>query len=98
MIKIAHRGNTIGSNPLENAPEYIDKSLSEGYEAEIDNPSWNPSDPEANPQRISNPETQSQFANRMTRDYLMSNTVAYELKLERESVPKPTPPNITDPN
>ena len=27
MIKIAHRGNTIGSNPLENAPEYIDKSL-----------------------------------------------------------------------
>jgi hypothetical protein len=36
MIKIAHRGNTIGSNPLENAPEYIDKSLSEGYEAEID--------------------------------------------------------------
>ncbi len=69
-----------------------------GYEAEIDNPSWNPSDPEANPQRISNPETQSQFANRMTRDYLMSNTVAYELKLERESVPKPTPPNITDPN
>ena len=36
MIKIAHRGNTVGSNPLENAPEYIDKSLSEGYEAEID--------------------------------------------------------------
>ena len=54
--------------------------------------------PETNPERIPNPETQSQFANRMTRDYLMSNTVAYELKLERESVPKPTPPNITDPN
>jgi len=36
MIKIAHRGNTVGSDPLENAPEYIDKSLSEGYEAEID--------------------------------------------------------------
>ena len=30
MIKIAHRGNTIGSNTLENAPEYIDKSLSNG--------------------------------------------------------------------
>jgi hypothetical protein len=69
-----------------------------GYEAEIDNPNWNPSDPETNPQRISNPETQSQFANRMTRDYLMSNTVAYELRVERENVPKPTPPNITDPN
>ena len=72
-----------------------------GYEAEINNPDWNPSlplDPETNPERIANPETQSQFANRMTRDYLMSNTVAYELKVERESVPKPTPPNITDPN
>ena len=69
-----------------------------GYETEIDNPNWNPSDPETNPQRISNPETQSQFANRMTRDYLMSNTVAYELRVEKENVPKPTPPNITDPN
>ena len=72
-----------------------------GYEAEINNPNWNPSlptDPETNPETIPNPETQSQFANRMTRDYLMSNTVAYELKVERENVPKPTPPNITDPN
>ena len=72
-----------------------------GYETEINNPDWNPSlpvDPETNPEKITNPETQSQFANRMTRDYLMSNTVAYELKVERENVPKPTPPNITDPN
>jgi hypothetical protein len=72
-----------------------------GYEAEINNPNFDPSlpiDPDANPERISNPETQSQFANRMTRDYLMSNTVAYELKVERENVPKPTPPSITDPN
>ena len=72
-----------------------------GYETEINNPDWNPSlpvDPETNPEKITNPETQSQFANRMTRDYLMSNTVAYELRVERENVPKPTPPNITDPN
>ena len=72
-----------------------------GYQPEINNPDWNPSlpvDPETNPERIPNPETQSQFANRMTRDYLMSNTVAYELKVERENVPTPTPPNITDPN
>jgi len=72
-----------------------------GYESQIDNPNWNPSlpvDPETNPQKVANPETQSQFANRMTRDYLMSNTVAYELRVERENVPKPTPPNITDPN
>ena len=72
-----------------------------GYKAEINNPDWNPSlpvDPETNPERIPNPETQSQFANRMTRDYLMSNTVAHEFKVERENVPTPTPPNITDPN
>ena len=72
-----------------------------GYEPEINNPDWNPSlpiDPETNPQKVANPETQSQFANRMTRDYLMSNTVAYELKVEKENVPQPTPPNITDPN
>jgi len=72
-----------------------------GYEPEINNPDWNPSlpiDPETNPERIANPETESQFANRMTRDYLMSNTVAYELKVEKENVPQPTPPNITDPN
>ena len=72
-----------------------------GYESQIDNPNWNPSlpvDPETNPQKVANAETQSQFANRMTRDYLMSNTVAYELKVEKENVPQPTPPNITDPN
>ena len=69
-----------------------------GYQPEIDNPTWNPSAPETNPEKIPNPETESQFANRMTRDYLMSNTVAYELKVEKENVPQPTPPNITDPN
>ena len=33
-----------------------------------------------------------------TRDFLMENTVAYELRVEKENVPQPTPPNITDPN
>ena len=47
---------------------------------------------------VPNPESESQFANRKTRDFLMENTVAYELRIERENVPKPTPPNITDPN
>ncbi len=72
-----------------------------GYQAQIPNPSFDPSqpiDPETNPEAIANTETPRQFANRMTRDYLMSNTVAYELKVERENVPTPTPPNITDPN
>jgi len=72
-----------------------------GYQAQIDNPNFNPSispDPETNSETIPNPETQSQFANRKTRDFLMENTVAYELRIERENVPRPTPPNITDPN
>ena len=72
-----------------------------GYQSQIENPNFNPSlepDPQTNPETIANPESQSQFANRKTRDFLMENTVAYELRLERENIPKPTPPNITDPN
>ena len=72
-----------------------------GYQAQIENPNFNPSvdlDPQTNPETIANPESQSQFANIKTRDFLMENTVAYELRLERENIPKPTPPNITDPN
>lgn len=72
-----------------------------GYQAQIPNPNFDPSlpvDPETNPENITNPETQSQFANKKTRDFLMENTVAYELRVEKENVPQPTPPNITDPN
>jgi len=37
MKLIAHRGNTHGPNEdKENSPDYIDKCLSEGYDAEID--------------------------------------------------------------
>ena len=71
-----------------------------GYQANIPNPNFDPNepiDPDTNPEFIPNPETTSQFANRKTRDFLMENTVAYELKLEKENVPQPTPPNITDP-
>ena len=72
-----------------------------GYQAQIPNPNFDPSlpvDPETNPENITNPETQSQFANKKTRDFLMENTVAYELRVEKQNVPQPTPPNITDPN
>ena len=71
-----------------------------GYQAEIPNPNFDPElpvDPSTNPENITNPETSFQFANRMTRDYLMNNTVAYELRKEKEAVPQPTPPDITDP-
>jgi len=72
-----------------------------GYQSQIENSNFNPSldpDPQTNPKTIPNPETESQFANRKTRDFLMENTVAHELRIERENISKPTPPNITDPN
>ena len=71
-----------------------------GYQQNIPNPDRDPqqpTDPETNPEYIPNPETTNQFANRMTRDFLMNNTVAYEIKVEKENVPQPTPPDITDP-
>jgi len=70
------------------------------YKTEVPNPNFDPElppDPDTNPQIIPNPETRYQFTNRMGREYLMNNTVSYELKLEKEAVPKPTPPDITDP-
>lgn len=37
MRLIAHRGNTNGPNPLkENHPDYIDETISKGYDVEID--------------------------------------------------------------
>jgi len=70
-----------------------------GYSAQISNPNFNgaiPEDPETNPEFITNPETRNQFANRMTRTFLMENTIAYELKKEKEALPQPTPPDITN--
>ena len=70
------------------------------YKPEVPNPNFDPElpvDPVTNPENIPNPETRYQFTNRMGREYLMNNTVAYELKLEKEAVPQPTPPDITDP-
>ncbi len=72
-----------------------------GYQTQIENPSFDPSlpvDAITNPEHVTNPESESQFANKKTRDFLMENTVAYELRIERENIPKPTPPSITDPN
>tara|TARA_R100000008_G_scaffold82403_1_gene66665 strand:- start:311 stop:607 length:297 start_codon:yes stop_codon:yes gene_type:complete len=72
-----------------------------GYSPRVDNPDFDPdpereNDPE-NPKQIDNPESSFQFANRMTRDFLMNNTVAYETRLAKESVPQPSPPVISDP-
>tara|TARA_R100001082_G_C4284430_1_gene125367 strand:+ start:87 stop:473 length:387 start_codon:yes stop_codon:yes gene_type:complete len=37
MIRIAHRGNTLGSNPTEeNHPGYITRAVNQGFHAEVD--------------------------------------------------------------
>ena len=37
MIRIAHRGNTEGSNPnLENTPKYLEQALAKGFDIEVD--------------------------------------------------------------
>ena len=51
-----------------------------GYQELVENVNFDPSLPphsQTNPETVPNPETQSQFANRKTRDFLMENTVAY---------------------
>ena len=70
------------------------------YQTYVPNPNFDielPSDPDTNPENIPNPETRYQFVNRMGRDFLVNNTIAYEIKKEKEAVPKPSAPNITDP-
>lgn len=70
-----------------------------GRPAMVDNPDYDPSEEDGpdNPREIPNPETPNEFANRKTRDFLMEVTVSHELKNERNNLPQPTPPNITDP-
>ena len=69
-----------------------------GYQSDIPNPDFDPSlTVNTIPATIPNPESSAQFANRMTRGFLMEHTVAYELQLEKQNVPQPTRPVITDP-
>ena len=73
------------------------------YRAMIANPNFNPEesvDPDTNPDQIPNPETTYQFANRMTRDYLMNNTHAYEVQQAKAEAGKdvPPPPPVIDPD
>ena len=73
------------------------------YRATIANPNFNPEepvDPDTNPEHIPNPETAYQFANRMTRDYLMNNTHAYEVQQAKAEAGKdvPPPPPVIDPD
>jgi hypothetical protein len=72
------------------------------YDTQIQNPDFD-DDLESGPDNleiIDNPESQAQFANRMTREFLMNHTHSYELKIARESAESSVqnPPAITDPD
>ena len=60
------------------------------YRAEVPNPDYNPEldppDPDV-PPVIPNPETTHQYANRMTRDFLINNTEAYEIRKAKKNNP-----------
>ena len=72
------------------------------YDSQIQNPDFD-DELEVGPdnvEMIDNPESQAQFANRMTREFLMNHTYSYELKIARESAESSVqnPPAITDPD
>mgnify|MGYP003113560326 CR=1 FL=1 len=52
----------------------------------IKNPDFDPTQPESeeNPKNIPNPETLSQFANRMVRKFLEDNVSTYEIRVARQ--------------
>ena len=71
------------------------------YAAQIQNPDFD-GDLEVGPDNVEmtgNPEGRDQFANRMTREFLMNHTYSYELKMARENAESNVqdPPAITDP-
>jgi len=71
--------------------------------AQVPNPDFDPAQPpsETNLEVIDNPETISQFGNRMVRKFLMDNVKAYEIKeakrIAAEQAAQNAEVNITDP-
>ena len=53
------------------------------YRTLVDNPDFDSHedpDPDTNPEMIDNPETAGEFTNRMTREFLVGHTRAYEIR------------------
>ena len=73
------------------------------YSATVPNPDFDPdlepADPSI-PETIANPETPAQFANRMTRKFLIDHTESYEINQAKEAarLGVADPPAITDPS
>ena len=74
-----------------------------GWSAQVPNPDFDPdlepADPSI-PETIANPETPAQFANRMTRKFLIDHTESYEINQAKQAarLGVADPPAITDPS
>ena len=70
-----------------------------GYSEMVGNPDFDidQDESENNPIEIANPESSFQFANRKVREFLMENTVSYEVRRAKAAVANPTNPDISDP-
>jgi|10_taG_2_1085330.scaffolds.fasta_scaffold224122_2 hypothetical protein len=72
------------------------------YQTQIPNPDFNDDVNSGvdNLEFIDNPETQGEFANRITREFLMAHTFSYETRMAKENAASsvPPPPVITDPS
>tara|TARA_B100002019_G_scaffold16426_2_gene12900 strand:+ start:3841 stop:4137 length:297 start_codon:yes stop_codon:yes gene_type:complete len=64
---------------------------------QVPNPEFNPMEPvsEDNLELIDNPETVSQFGNRMVRQFLADNVKAYEVRLAKEQAANSVDTNVT---
>jgi len=72
------------------------------YRARVDNLDFDPTEPahpDDNPETIDNPETAGDFTNRMTRDFLINHTRAYEIRIAKQDAINniPTSPVIINP-
>ena len=78
--------------PDENVGRVIDALCANyKYRAQIENPDFNSIEephPDTNPELIDNPETAGEFANRMTRDFLINHTRAHEVRQAKEDAIK----------
>ena len=74
-------------------------SLSKNYRRpdQIANPDFNSTEPisDDNPEMIDNPETLAQFGNRMVREFLSANVLAYEVRLAKQQAANSVDTSVT---
>ena len=74
--------------PDENVGRVVEAVCSNyHYKARVANPDFDPTepvDPDENSEVIDNPESAGDFTNRMTRDFLINHTQAYEVRIAKQ--------------